>query len=255
MLLNCSMNSEGPTTAVLTKPMQVQHLAQDFLLRLKKEEEVQEHLDLLAALDRNELAKTLATDDKRKAFWINLYNGFNLYFMRAKPGVNAHSKSRMKHFLRRQIRVAGMRLSLMDIENGILRRSKVWWGLGYIPRFRVTSFEKAMRVNELDARLHFALNCGAVSCPPIRFYSPESIDMELELATKSYLLNEVRGGKGDESSTLFVSSLFRAYRGDFKSRGGIMPFIRAYKELPEQKWKIKFITWDSATDLGDFASL
>lgn len=249
------MNSEGQSSPVLSKPMQFQELAQDFLLRLKMEEDVQEQHSLLATLDPKELAKSLATDNERKAFWINLYNGFNLYLMRANPEVNAHSKSRMKHFLRRQIRVAGMNLSLMDIENGILRRSKVWWGLGYIPRFRVSSFEKAMRVEQLDARVHFALNCGAMSCPPIRFYSPGSIEQELDLATKSYLLNEVRGGKGDESSTLFVSSLFRAYRGDFRSGGGIMAFIKGYKELPDQKWRVKFIAWDSTTDLDDFASL
>ena len=235
-----------------SKGEKLQQLAQDFLYRLKLGEKVDDQLKKLAELDANELAKELNHDDLRKAFWTNLYNGFNLWEMRLRPEVNTNHKSRMKHFLKRQFKVAGKNLSLMDIENGILRRSKTWWGLGYIPRGIVSSFEKNMRVNKLDARIHFALNCGAMSCPPIRFYTPENIDAELDLATRSYLLTEVKPGEGDEEGKLFISSLFRAYRGDFRGYGGIMPFIYRFKELPQRKWKTRFIAWDSSTELDDF---
>ena len=32
-------------------------------------------------------------------------------------------------------------------------------------------------LSELDPRIHFALNCGARSCPPIRVYTEEKYDM------------------------------------------------------------------------------
>jgi thiol-disulfide isomerase/thioredoxin len=33
---------------------------------------------------------------------------------------------------------------------------------------------------KVDYRIHFALNCGAKSCPPIVYYSPEKLDQQLE---------------------------------------------------------------------------
>ncbi len=249
------METELKTVQGDSREAAIQKLAQDFLIQLKNEQEVDGLMVRLSELDQEELALALVSDQDKKAFWINLYNGFNLYLMREQPEVNAQAKSRMKHFLRRQINVAGKMLSLMDLENGILRRSKVWWGLGYIPRFWTSSFEVKMRVEKLDARIHFALNCGAMSCPPIRFYSPDSIEEELDLATRSYLHSEVRPGKDSEENILYVSSLFRAYRADFRAPGGILAFIEQYKELPKRKWKIRFIRWDSTTDLDDFAPL
>ena len=230
----------------------LQNLAQDLLYRLKLEKEVPEQVKGLAAIDPEVLERELSDDEKRKAFWINLYNGYNLLEMRKHPEVNENHRSRMKHFMKRQFVVAGQTLSLMDMENGILRRSKAWWGLGYVPRLFTSSFERKMRVDTLDPRVHFALNCGAMSCPPIRFYTPENIEAELELATQAYLMTEVKTGEGTDQDTLYISSLFRAYRGDFRKAGGVMAFIYQYKELPVRKWKRRFITWDSTADLGDF---
>ena len=35
-------------------------------------------------------------------------------------------------------------------------------------------------LSKMDARIHFALVCGAKSCPPIRVYSPENLDEALQ---------------------------------------------------------------------------
>lgn len=43
----------------------------------------------------------------------------------------------------------------------------------------------------LDPRIHFVLSCGASSCPPIKILTEENIDEALELASESYLSNEV----------------------------------------------------------------
>ncbi len=45
----------------------------------------------------------------------------------------------------------------------------------------------AQAVQPMDKRIHFALVCGAKSCPPIRVYTPEELDegldRELDLGT------------------------------------------------------------------------
>ena len=38
-------------------------------------------------------------------------------------------------------------------------------------------------LEEVEPRIHFALNCGAKSCPPIKTFTSTDIDNELKLAT------------------------------------------------------------------------
>ena len=41
-------------------------------------------------------------------------------------------------------------------------------------------------VEPLDPRIHFALVCGAKSCPPIRVYTPASLEVALEAAAQAF---------------------------------------------------------------------
>eukprot|EP00960_Hanusia_phi_P042458 755503-Hanusia_phi.AAC.7 len=43
-----------------------------------------------------------------------------------------------------------------------------------------------VRVVTADPRIHFALNCGARGCPPIRFYRGEDLDAMLSTATRAF---------------------------------------------------------------------
>ena len=47
--------------------------------------------------------------------------------------------------------------------------------------------ERACLALDLDPRIHFGLNCGAKSCPPIRVYSPTNLDSQLNRAAASFL--------------------------------------------------------------------
>jgi hypothetical protein len=102
---------------------------------------------------------------------------------------------------------------LDDIEHGILRRSKVKWSFGYFNKLFPSAFEKKHRVDTLDYRIHFSLNCGAISCPPIAFYKPEQLDKQLEVATKVYLSGEAAYNEAD--NTVALPALMGWFRGDF----------------------------------------
>ena len=41
-------------------------------------------------------------------------------------------------------------------------------------------------VSPLDPRVHFTLVCGAKSCPPIRIYTPASLEPGLEAASQAF---------------------------------------------------------------------
>ena len=41
----------------------------------------------------------------------------------------------------------------------------------------------SVRAEDFDPRIHFALVCGAKSCPPVRVYEPGIVDDALQMAT------------------------------------------------------------------------
>lgn len=233
----------------------VQAKAQRLLSALKMEEAAEQWVKELAEMEYEALCEALPTDDLKTAFWVNVYNGMNLYKMRNSAPMTSH-KERLGHFTGRNIRIAGKVFSLMDIENGILRRSKPVWGLGYISKLFPSRTEKELRVDQPDPRIHFALNCGAESCPPIRFYTADAIEEQLEIATRAYLSTEIKYDADENPDEVKVSSLFRMYPGDFGGRRGARQFIRKYRaDLPNGKrLKWHFIKWDSTPNLTKFAT-
>ena len=129
--------------------------------------------DRLAALDPTALAVALSDPAQRLAFWLNVYNGAIRVRLLRDPGAY---RRRWRFFSSPAITVAGRRLSPNAIEHGILRRSAVSLGLGYARNPVPSRFERLHRVGHLDPRIHFALNCGAKSCPPIKTFSGDEVD-------------------------------------------------------------------------------
>lgn len=204
-------------------------VSQDLLGAAKTKKDFSLNKSLLHNISANQLMVSLKTDDKKKAFWINIYNGFALDLLRPNPKVILNSIARKRFFRKKQITIAGCIFSLNDIEHQILRKSRVWWSKGYLKNGLVSDFEKQLRVEKLDPRIHFALNCGGKGCPPIRYYEANDIDNQLDIATQAFLFSEVKNDAN--SNTVLVSRLFNWYIGDFGGKLGIIDFLKKYKVI------------------------
>ncbi|MEO6869048.1 MAG: DUF547 domain-containing protein, partial [Ginsengibacter sp.] len=215
-------------------------LSQQFIYAAKTGNDVSGKINELAEINFDSLATTLSNDDRRKAFWINLYNGFTQYFLKKDPGLY---KSRGKFFKSKQINVAGTDWSLDQIEHDILRRSKIKWSLGYLNKIFVSKKIKKLRVDRLDYRIHFALNCGAKSCPPIAFYDPNHINQQLDVATRAYLT-----GEADYDSTnnkLELPAIMGWFRRDFKGKKNMLKLLKKLDIVPQDKFpRISFKKYD-----------
>jgi len=211
------------------------------LLRaVRREEPADEHVETIADLDDSTLRSLGDDPDAAKAFWINLYNAAVQRHLTADPSLY---DDRRRFFGGKRITVAGRELSLDDIEHGLLRGSKWKYGLGYVPRLRPSAFERRHRLAELDPRIHFALNCGAESCPPIVAYSPDGVDAELDAATRSFLDQSAEYDAATD--TLRVSRLFLYYRGDFGGRRGIYAFLRRHGVLSDGETpRVRYKSYD-----------
>jgi hypothetical protein len=145
---------------------------------------------------------------------------------------------------------AGHRLSPNAIEHGVLRRSAFLAGLGYVRNPVPSRFELLLRVERVDPRVHFALNCGARSCPPLAAWEPATLDADLDRATSAYLAGEsARSADGRE---LVAPRLLRWYRGDFGGREGILHLLRRHGILAVGgSPRLRYADYDWTLDLND----
>jgi hypothetical protein len=222
-------------------------LSQQFLRAVRSGADATEVRDEVAALDGDTLVAALTSDAERTAFWLNVYNATVQCVLREDPD----RYDRRTFFSRELLTVAGESLSLDDVEHGILRRSQWKLGLGYVPNPFPSDFERTHRVGARDWRIHFALNCGAESCPPIAVYTAEGIDDELDLATESYLETEIE--YRPEKGVAVVPRLLLWYRGDFGGRAGIYRILREYGPVPAAaKPRVRYAEYDWTLSLGRF---
>lgn len=222
------------------------NLAENLLYNVRTNEPYHDMLEGLEHADENTLLNQLNSDEKRKAFWLNIYNAFIQLKLKISP---EQYKDRNSFFSKDLITIAGHALSFDDIENGILRHSKIKISMGYLGKIFVGDFEKKFRVDTLDYRIHFALNCGAKSCPPIAYYSADKIDMQLNLAASSFLMNECKI-KGNEVS---VPKILSWFNGDFGGKSGVISMLKKFKVIPvNMQPEIKYLDYNWQMTLGSF---
>jgi thiol-disulfide isomerase/thioredoxin len=228
------MIKENKTTNSLNQ------LSQEFIYAAKTGNETSLILDRLKNINYDSLKEELATDEEKKAFWINLYNGFTQLFLKKDPD---KYKNRNKFFKVKQIDIAGNQFSLDEIEHDILRRSKIKWSLGYLNKMFPGKTAKSLRVDKLDYRIHFALNCGAKSCPPIAFYEPSHLQTQLDVASRAYLTGEAVYNAN--KNTLTLPTIMSWFRHDFKGKKNMLKLIKKYDIVPQDKYPhISFKKYD-----------
>ncbi len=172
----------------------------------------------LAAFDRT----ALDTRERAVAFWINAYNYFMVDHILSTPARDGLVESVRDYgtlfnpyrvFRRAQFEVGGQRFSLDDIEKGILLGAE----------FRERGWK--------DARVHFAVNCASVGCPPLRrgLYLPGQLDTMLAETTR-HALNTPRHLR-IEGDTLYLSRVFDWYTQDYvEAAGSVEAFIARHAD-------------------------
>jgi hypothetical protein len=156
----------------------------------------------------------------RLAFWINVYNALVLHGVLA-FGVRGTVHRTWNFFGRAAYRVGAATFTLEEMEHGLLRNNAArafppW------PALARNDPRLALAVAPVDPRIHFALNCGARSCPPVSVYRPAALDGQLELATRTFVNEEVTL---DDRGRVACSKLFRWYGRDFGSPDALRAFL------------------------------
>jgi hypothetical protein len=180
---------------------------------------------------------SLKEHGQRLAFWINIYNTAVIHGV-IELGIEQSIKEFPRFFDRVVYEIGGFLFSLNDIEHGILRGNRR-------PPYR---FFKPFGKNDdrldfiaspLDPRIHFALVCGARSCPPISYYETEQVDFQLQLAAMSFINSPQVNILLDEEA-VFVSKIFQWYKSDFGgNRIALIETLLTFLDEGEKKTFLK----------------
>jgi hypothetical protein len=226
-----------------------EELSQDFLYAVRVEDDHSSIALQLSQAKESDLVNSLNSEAKKKAFWLNIYNAFIQIKAKAYPGII--QESRNDFFTNSWIKIAGYDMSFDDIEHGMLRNSQWKYGMGYIGAWFPREFEKSLRVNEIDYRIHFALNCGAAGCPPIAFYSADKLDEQLDIATQGFM--ELNTLYNRNKNTVEVSKILSWFKGDFGGNSGILDLLKS-TNLVEQESnpKLLFKEYDWTLSIGNY---
>jgi len=150
----------------------------------------------------------------RLVFGINVYNLMIAYAF-VKVGVGITCLNRNAFFSRVKFNIGGELFSFNDLEHGVLRRNArqpfavlgATFGFGD-PRVKLA-------LSKVDCRIHFALNCGAKSCPPIKFFRAESVEEELRVVALSFCESDDNVMLDEGQHTVTVSAIFKWFERDF----------------------------------------
>lgn len=197
--------------------------------------------DLIQRLERFS-PHELVTEEERKTFWINVYNIFatkmvvDHYPVESIRDIGSLFKSVWK---KKVGRVDGKEVTLNQIEHKILRK------MG-------------------DPRIHAAIVCASLSCPDLQkeAFIPARLSDQLDEAMKNFIENPEKGVLIDQSKKIvYLSSIFKWFRDDFKKDGGTIKFIQRYvpsdqaQFLNQRNYKVKYLDYDWSLNTQNTVSL
>uniref|UniRef100_A0A3Q2CS90 Zgc:152951 n=1 Tax=Cyprinodon variegatus TaxID=28743 RepID=A0A3Q2CS90_CYPVA len=169
------------------------------------------YCELAIQLQRVELL-SLSREEKL-AFFINIYNALVIHgYLRL--GAPTNIWQRYKFFNYVSYLIGGEVFTLQDIENGVLRGNRK--GIAQLRRpFSKTDPRLQVALPDAEPLIHFALNCGAKGCPPIKTYTPQDIDTQLLTAAEAFLENDDACMVDSDKNEVRLSQIFKWYKADF----------------------------------------
>lgn len=233
-----------------SKTTNLNALSEQFLTSVKNGTETNAIRAQLYNISVEGLEKGLKTDVQKLAFWVNIYNGYIQVILSEHP---EKYDDRRKFFKKEQIPIAGKLVSFSKIEHGIIRKSQWELGLGKIRKWFPNKFERKLRVDKPDYRIHFALNCGAKDCPPVAVYKADRLEEQFAKGTEMYLKKTSEYAK--EKNEVAVTSLFSWFRGDFGSKNDMKNILKEQQIIPNTGVDITYKSYDWTLDLDNWIEL
>lgn len=156
--------------------------------------------------------------DERLAFWINVYNAYTIALINSRNerrSIRNISKvlgiPLKSPWAERIVRAGGRELTLDEVEHEIIRRE----------------FD--------EPRIHVALVCAAIGCPPLRneAFVASRLDAQLDEQARRFISDATKNRVDVAARTVYGSPIFTWYREDFgDTLAGVGAFWARYVDDP-----------------------
>ena len=161
--------------------------------------------------------KSLNTKNEKIAFWANAYNIFAIdlvisaYPVESIKDIGSFFTPVWDH---EAGRIGGRAYNLDEIEHNILRPMK-------------------------EPRVHGAIVCASISCPPLARapFTPDGLEQELNAIVARWLSSPKKGLNIDRrSKTVTISKIFDWFESDFEVVGGPLEFALPHLSRAKAEW-------------------
>lgn len=217
----------------------------DYAALAQRREPLDRFVSQLAAVDPRQLEQS--PKPAQLAFWINAYNALTLRVV-------------LDHYPIR----AGFFRSLLYPANSIRQIPGVWDEI----RFTVAGRERTLdeiehqilRRRFHEPRIHFALVCAALGCPPLRRepYEERRLEEQLDDQVRRFLTDPRKFQWDEERRMLRISPIFRWFEEDFSGacpeggggRSAVLCFLQRYlpasqrRLLSSSSLRIEYLDYD-----------
>jgi len=195
------------------------------------------YLKQLHAVTPDELATW--TKEQRFAFWINVYNAHTIELI-------------VENYPLKTIRDLDRALGLKSVFDDEFIPMQAFHPDGADDLLSLNDVEhEILRKRFKDARVHAAVNCASISCPPLRgdAFVASNLDAQLEEQMRGFVNDPARNRIDGAREELQLSEIFKWFREDFERDAGS---LREYllKFVPEQdaevvrQAKLRYLDYD-----------
>lgn len=185
------------------------------------------YCDRIAKLPADAVAKWPRAD--QMAFWINAYNALTLRTI-----VDAYP-------------IKGSGLSALRFPSASIRQLDDPWGKKHTVASTQRSLDdlehKILRPNFKDARVHAAVNCASVGCPPLRLeaFTGDKLDAQLDEQMRKFVADPTRNTVDPVKKKIELSSIFDWFGEDFgtkqKGAAGERALLAWLEKYGPAEWK------------------
>jgi hypothetical protein len=168
----------------------------DFLALSRERTDLDAYVSFVAQADLQRMTEG-AGQDERLAHMINAYNALSMFNVLESGIPETHAGWRkVTFFALRDLTIGGTQMSLYKFENDVIR-----------PYTR----------RRADPRVHFALNCSAVSCPvlPRVPFTGAELERQLEKETRAFFAVPENFRIDSTHRTVWSSEILKFYPEDF----------------------------------------
>ncbi len=159
------------------------------------------------------------TDEQKVAFWLNAYNGLTLKVIVDHYPIQPTFPARLYH-----------------PHNSIRQIKGVWDEIEFTVMGRGVTLEgiehETLREDFDEPRIHAALVCAAMGCPPLRRepYAGERLDEQLDGQMRAMLSHPEKFRIDRSKDRVYISPIFKWFGEDFVGRYGTDTEFRGFGE-------------------------